>query len=46
MSLLTELQVKVGQYSETPDGKWLKTFDWADVPVVFKDDLPGYIAGY
>ena len=46
MSLLIQLQIKVGQYSETPNGKWLKTFDWADVPVVFKDDLPGYIAGY
>lgn len=46
MSLLTELQIKVGQYSETPNGKWLKEFDWSSVPVTFKEDLPGYIAGY
>jgi hypothetical protein len=46
MSLLIQLQIKVGQYSDTPNGKWLKEFDWSGVPVAFKDDLPGYIAGY
>ena len=45
MALLEELKVNVGLYSQTEDGKWLQEFAWADVPVSFKDKLPGDIAG-
>ena len=45
MTLFEELQDKVWQYSQTEDGNWLNDFRWADVPVAFKNELPGDIAG-
>ena len=45
MSFLEDLKVNVGLYSQTPSGNWLNEFAWADVPVAFKNELPGDIAG-
>ena len=45
MALLEELKDEVWRYSQTEDGQWLNNIDWIDVPVSFKDKLPGDIAG-
>ena len=45
MPLLEELKVAAALYSQTESGKWLNDFCWADVPVTFKGELPGDIAG-
>ena len=45
MALLEELKDEVWRYSQTEDGQWLNNLDWIDVPVSFKDKLPGDIAG-
>ena len=45
MALLEELKDEVWRFSQTEDGQWLNNIDWIDVPVSFKDKLPGDIAG-
>lgn len=45
MTLLDELKDEVWRYSQTEAGNWLNEFAWADVPVAFKNKLPGDIAG-
>lgn len=42
---LNVLKDFVNTYQNTIQGKWLKDIEWATIPVTFKDELPGIIAG-
>lgn len=40
-----KLMMLVRRYAKTEQGKWLKDFDWDDIPVIVISKLPGTIAG-